>query len=87
MPNPSRSFFADRIRVPLLLLAGANDIRCPSEETGQMAEAVRRNGGVVEVKVYENEGHGFARRENDIDAIRRAATFLESQIKNTRATV
>ncbi len=33
-----------------------------------MAGAVRRNGGVVEVKVYENEGHGFARRENDIDA-------------------
>ena len=71
-------FFADRIKAPLLLLAGANDIRCPAEETEQMTEAVRRNGGVVEVKVYENEGHGFARRENTIDAIKRAAKFLES---------
>jgi dipeptidyl aminopeptidase/acylaminoacyl peptidase len=71
-------FFADRIKAPLLLLAGANDIRCPAEETGQMAEAVRKNGGVVEVKIYENEGHGFARRENDIDAIKQTARFLET---------
>jgi dipeptidyl aminopeptidase/acylaminoacyl peptidase len=71
-------FFADRIKAPLLLLAGANDIRCPAEETEQMREAVRKNGGIVEVKVYENEGHGFVRRENSIDAIKRAAKFLES---------
>ena len=71
-------FFADRIRAPLLLLAGKNDIRCPAEETEQMAEAVRRNGGVIEVKIYENEGHGFARRENDLDAIQLAAKFLET---------
>jgi dipeptidyl aminopeptidase/acylaminoacyl peptidase len=71
-------FFADRIKAPLLLLAGANDIRCPAEETEQMAEAVRKNGGVVEVKIYQNEGHGFARRENDIDAIKQAAKFLET---------
>lgn len=53
--------------------------RKPGRWLGLCVEMV----GVVEVKVYENEGHGFARRENDIDAIRRAATFLESQIKNT----
>jgi len=71
-------FFADHIKAPLLLLAGANDIRCPAEETAQMAETVRKNGGVVEVKIYENEGHGFARRENDIDAIKQTAKFLET---------
>ena len=71
-------FFADRIKAPLLLLAGANDIRCPAEETEQMMAAVRKNGGVVEGKIYANEGHGFARRENDIDAIKQAAKFLEA---------
>ncbi len=73
-------FFADRIRKPLLLLAGQNDIRCPVQETQQMAEAARRNGVPVEVKVYENEGHGFVRRENEIDSVKRAAKFLATHV-------
>ena len=73
-------FFADKIRAPLLLLAGKNDIRCPVEETMQMAEAARKNGVTVEVKVYENEGHEFVRKENEIDSIKRAAKFLETHI-------
>jgi len=77
-------FFADRIRAPLLLLAGANDIRCPAAETRQIAEAVRSAGGIVEVKIYENEGHGFSRRENRIDAFRRVAQFLKRYLLNAR---
>src|SRR6266487_798633 len=73
-------FFADKIRAPLLLLAGKNDIRCPVEETMQMAEAARKNGVTVEVKVYEDEGHGFVRRENEIDSIKRSAKFLETHV-------
>ena len=77
-------FFADRIRAPLLLLAGQNDIRCPVEETQQMAEAARKNGTTVEVKIYENEGHGFVRRENEIDAFKRAARFLDTHVGQQR---
>src|SRR6266571_1649087 len=77
-------FFADRIRAPLLLLAGQNDIRCPVEETQQMAEAARKNGVTVEVKIYENEGHGFVRRENEIDAFKRAARFLDEHVGQLR---
>ena len=73
-------FFADKIRAPLLLLAGRHDIRCPVEETQQMADAARKNGVAVEVKVYEDEGHGFVRRENEIDSIKRAARFLDEHV-------
>ncbi|MDR5683857.1 MAG: S9 family peptidase [Armatimonadota bacterium] len=73
-------FFVDRIRAPLLLLAGANDIRCPPEETRQIVEAVREAGGVAEAKIYDDEGHGFARRENQIDAFRRTADFLSKHL-------
>ena len=73
-------FFVDRIKAPLLVLAGAHDPRCPEEESRQVAEAIRKRGGVVDLKVYENEGHGFARIENQIDAYKRVANFLKKYV-------
>jgi dipeptidyl aminopeptidase/acylaminoacyl peptidase len=72
--------FVDRIKAPLYLLAGGNDPRCPKTEAQQMVEAIKKRGGVVEYKVYENEGHGFARIENQIDAYKRVADFLIAHV-------
>ncbi|HKM84827.1 MAG TPA: S9 family peptidase [Terriglobales bacterium] len=72
--------FIDQIKAPLYLLAGGNDPRCPKEEAQQVVDAVKRRGGVVEYKVYENEGHGFARVENQIDAYKRVADFLKAHV-------
>ena len=69
--------FVDQIKAPLLVLAGGNDPRCPRTEAEQVASAVKKHGGVVDLKVYENEGHGFAKLENQIDAITRIADFLK----------
>ena len=60
-----------------LLLAGGNDPRCPKTEAEQVASAVKKRNGVAELKVYENEGHGFAKIENQIDAYTRVAEFLK----------
>jgi dipeptidyl aminopeptidase/acylaminoacyl peptidase len=73
-------FFVDKIKAPLLLLAGGNDPRCPKEETLQVVEAVKKRGGVAEYKIYENEGHGFARVENQIDAYQRVSQFLKARV-------
>ena len=69
--------FVDQIKAPLLLLAGGNDPRCPKTEAEQVASAIKKRKGVVEFKVYENEGHGFAKIENQIDAFTRVAEFLK----------
>jgi dipeptidyl aminopeptidase/acylaminoacyl peptidase len=69
--------FVDQIKAPLLLLAGGNDPRCPKTEAEQVVQAVKKRGGVVELKTYENEGHGFAKVENQIDAFTRIAEFLK----------
>ncbi len=69
--------FVDQIKAPLLLLAGGNDPRCPRTEAEQVASAIKKRNGVVELKVYENEGHGFAKVENQIDAYARVAEFLK----------
>jgi dipeptidyl aminopeptidase/acylaminoacyl peptidase len=73
-------FFVDQIKAPLLLLAGGHDPRCPKEETIQVVDEIKKHGGVAEYKVYENEGHGFARVENQIDAYRRVTNFLKARV-------
>ena len=70
-------FFVDNIRAPLLLLAGANDIRCPAEETEQIVNVLQRKGIYVDYHIYPDEGHSFVKRENQIDAMERVAHFLE----------
>jgi len=72
--------FIDNVKAPLLLLAGGHDPRCPKTESQQVVDAIKKRGGVVDYKVYENEGHGFARVENQIDAYKRAADFLKAHV-------
>jgi dipeptidyl aminopeptidase/acylaminoacyl peptidase len=72
--------FIDQIKAPLLLLAGGHDPRCPKSETQQVVDAIKKRGGTVDYKIYENEGHGFARVENQIDAYQRVADFLLAHV-------
>jgi len=73
-------FFVDQIKAPLLLLAGGHDPRCPKEETIQVVDAIKKHGGVADYRIYENEGHGFAKVENQIDAYRRVTDFLKAHV-------
>lgn len=67
---------ADRIRVPLMVMAGDNDPRVPLAESEQVAERVRAGSGSVEFVHYSDEGHNFSRLENRIDSFTRIAEFL-----------
>jgi len=73
--------FIDQIKAPLILLAGGHDPRCPKSETQQVVDAIKKRGGTVDYKIYENEGHGFARVENQIDAYKRVADFLLAHVQ------
>ena len=72
--------FIDQTKAPVLLLAGGNDPRCPKSETQQVVDAIKKKGGSIDFKVYENEGHGFARVENQINAYKRVADFLLAHV-------
>lgn len=72
--------FVDQIKAPILLLAGGHDPRCPRTEAEQVASAVKKRGGAMELKVYENEGHGFSKLENQIDSNTRIAEFLKKYV-------
>jgi len=72
--------FIDRIKAPLLLLAGGNDSRCPATEAQQVADAIKKHGGYVQLKIYENEGHQFSRIETQKDAYQRVSDFLKVRV-------
>ena len=55
---------ADKLRIPLLVVTGANDPRVPPSEAEQMVAAVRRNGTPAWHIVAADEGHGYAKKEN-----------------------
>ena len=55
---------AERIKRPLFVVQGRNDPRVPWTEAEQIVAKVRANGTPVWYLRAENEGHGFARREN-----------------------
>ncbi|HEX4745555.1 MAG TPA: S9 family peptidase [Gaiellaceae bacterium] len=68
--------YVDQIRCPLLVIQGANDPRVVKPESDQMVERLRARGHPVEYIVFEDEGHGFTKRANQVSAWRAAADFL-----------
>lgn len=56
--------FVERIRVPLLVVHGANDPRVKQWESDQIVVSLRDKGHAVEYVVAPDEGHGFRSPEN-----------------------
>nr|MBA3319870.1 prolyl oligopeptidase family serine peptidase [Pyrinomonadaceae bacterium] len=74
-------FHADKIRKPLIVLQGANDPRVIKPESDEIVAAVRKNNGVVEYVVFDDEGHGFTKKVNEIRAYKAILDFLEQHLK------
>ncbi len=69
-------------KAPLLILQGANDIRDPKEEAEQAEAVLKKEGKIVAAHYYPDEGHGFAKRENQIDAMKRTVEWFDHYLKN-----
>ena len=70
-------------KAPLLVLQGINDIRVPKEEAEQVVSILKQEGRTVEAHYYPNEGHGFSKRENQIDAMRRTIAWFDTYLKGS----
>jgi dipeptidyl aminopeptidase/acylaminoacyl peptidase len=71
---------AAQIKSPLLLYAGAADIRTPIEQTNRMVSALRSAGQNPEVLIKAEEGHGFGKLDNRVELWERMLDFLDRQI-------
>ncbi len=73
--------FVERMgRTPLLVMHGDNDPVVPIEQSTTFVERCRAAGGNVEFVVYEGEGHGFRKPENQLDEYRRMQEFLAAHV-------
>jgi len=73
--------FIVHARAPLLVLQGDNDIRVPKEEAEQVVASIKAHGGIVDAHFYAAEGHGFSKRENQIDALERTVAWFDRYLK------
>jgi dipeptidyl aminopeptidase/acylaminoacyl peptidase len=71
---------AHEIRTPLLVIHGRNDPRVPLVEAEQIVTTLQKLGRPVELQVFDNEGHGIVRRENQLVAWGRAVEFLRQNL-------
>ena len=72
--------YVDRIKAPLFVIQGANDPRVVKGESDQIVERLRERGVPVRYDVYEDEGHGFTKRANELKALRDSAAFFEEHL-------
>ncbi|WP_430446749.1 S9 family peptidase [Sphingorhabdus contaminans] len=73
--------YLDQIRASVHIQQGENDIRVPLSEAKAATERLKALGKEVELVVYPQEGHGWAKRENQIDSLQRTVDWFDRTLK------
>jgi len=74
-------FHTDKVTKPLMVLQGAQDPRVLQVESDEIVAGVKKNGVPVEYVLFEDEGHGFVKKENQIEAYGKIKDFLDKYLK------
>ena len=74
-------FHTDKVTKPLIVLQGSEDPRVLQVESDEIVAGVRKNNVPVEYVLFEDEGHGFVKKENQIEAYSRILKFLDRYLK------
>jgi dipeptidyl aminopeptidase/acylaminoacyl peptidase len=72
--------YLDKVDCPLLVVQGGRDPRVVKSESDQVVEKLKSMKKEVEYLVFEDEGHGFFKPENELAAYKKAAEFLELHV-------
>lgn len=66
-----------QLLVNLMILQGAQDPRVLQIESDQIVEKVKQNNVPVDYVLFDDEGHGFVKKENQLEAYGRILDFLK----------
>ena len=74
-------FHADQVKNPVIVLQGGQDPRVLQVESDEMVDAMKANGVPVEYVLFDDEGHGFRKKENQIEGWGKIMAFLDKHLK------
>ncbi|WP_439469007.1 prolyl oligopeptidase family serine peptidase [Blastomonas fulva] len=77
--------YLNAAKAPLLTIQGENDIRVPRGQAQEVNDLLKAKGNIVETVFYPQEGHGFDRRENRLDSLRRTVAWFDTHLKGKPA--
>jgi len=80
-------FHTENVTKPLIVLQGSKDPRVLQVESDEIVAGVRKNGVPVEYVLFEDEGHGFVKKENQIESYSRILKFLDKHLKKENTPV
>lgn len=69
-------FFLDKVDVPVQMISGGHDPRCPASDAIEARDKLVELGKEVEFLLYADEGHSFLKIENIVNAEEKCAAFL-----------
>jgi dipeptidyl aminopeptidase/acylaminoacyl peptidase len=78
--------YADRIRLPFLVMHSEQDWRCPLEQGQRMFVALHRNGVEVEFLLFPGEGHELTRGGKPQHRVQRLDAVLEWWSRHLKST-
>ncbi len=76
--------YVDQVTAPLFVIQGAQDPRVVKSESDQIVERLRARNVTVRYDVYEDEGHGFTKRENELKSMTDIVEFFEEHLLDGR---
>ena len=80
--NISPLFHAKKIKNPVMVLQGANDPRVLQIESDEIVKAAREGGAYVEYLLFEDAGHGFVKKQQQVEGYERILRFLNEHLKS-----
>ncbi len=74
-------YYADSIHTPLLIIHGESDVVVPFSQSQEFYDLLKEKEKMVDLIQYEEEGHGWSKKENRIDAYKRMEKWFKKYLK------
>nr|WP_263628237.1 prolyl oligopeptidase family serine peptidase [Rossellomorea aquimaris] len=73
--------YIDHMNSPMFIVHGENDPRVKTEESERIVDQLTKKGIPVEYLLFSDEGHGFTKKKNEMQAYKAIRTFLDGLVE------